>query len=248
MACVPVHRGFNSSLGYLSGAEDHVDQSVAASTCHGTGRECTDNATGGGCIDMWRDDRPAHGENGTYNDYVFTAEAERIIAAHPKSKPLFIYQAFQNVHGPYEVPQKYRDLFPPDESCSVPGGSHDCCTWTERSLHDCKVSSKEGVCKCPNDQLSFQPPSGFHCPPVSVSVRFAGGAIEHSHTSICIRFCSASHSLLLATSSREIRQTVVPCSSILNLSLFCVFGCYVNRVASAHETICSRCWQRWTTQ
>jgi hypothetical protein len=114
---------------------------------------------------MWRDERPAHGENGTYNDYVFTAEAERIIAAHPKSRPLFIYQAFQNVHGPYEVPQKFRALFPPDESCPTPGGSHDCCTWTDRSLHDCKVSSKEGVCKCPNDQLSFQPPSGFHCPP-----------------------------------------------------------------------------------
>ena len=59
-----------------------------------------DNATGGGCIDLWRDERPAHGENGTYNDYIFTAEAERIISTHPKTKPLFIYQAFQNVHGP----------------------------------------------------------------------------------------------------------------------------------------------------
>jgi hypothetical protein len=47
---------------------------------------------------MWRDERPAHGENGTYNDYAFVREAERIIDAHPKSKPLFIYQAFQNVH------------------------------------------------------------------------------------------------------------------------------------------------------
>jgi len=34
-ACIPIHRGFNSSYGYLSGAEDHVDQSVAYKLCGG---------------------------------------------------------------------------------------------------------------------------------------------------------------------------------------------------------------------
>ena len=74
------------------------------------------------------------------------------------------------MHGPYEVPQKFRALFPADESCPVPGGTQDCCAWTERGLHDCKVSSKEGICKCPNDQMAFQPP-GFNCPPGARNLR-----------------------------------------------------------------------------
>ena len=93
LACVPVHRGFNSSYGYLSGAEDHVDQSAATGICRNTPRKCSDAA--GGCIDLWRNERAAHGENGTYNDYAFVREFERIVAQHPKDRPLFVYQAFQ---------------------------------------------------------------------------------------------------------------------------------------------------------
>ena len=69
-------------------------------------RQCGDPGNGGGCVDLWRNTAPAFGENGTYNDYAFTHEAEQIIAAHPAHTPLFLYQAFQNVHGPYEVPAK----------------------------------------------------------------------------------------------------------------------------------------------
>ena len=76
----------------------------------------------------------------------------------------------RSVHGPYEVPQKFRALFPADKSCAVPGGTQDCCAWTERGLHDCKVASKEGICKCPNDQMAFQPP-GFNCPPGARNLR-----------------------------------------------------------------------------
>ena len=89
----------------------------------------------------------------------------RIIKQHPKSAPLFLYQAFQNVHGPYEVPDKYRKLFPPDVSCPTASKTQDCCTWTERSkTTDCKIVSKEGICKCPSASQPFQPVD-FSCPP-----------------------------------------------------------------------------------
>ena len=198
--------------------------------------DCATLSGAGGCVDLWRNTAPAWEENGTYNDYAFTREAEAIIAAHPHNHPLFLYQAFQNVHGPYEVPTKYRELFPPDESCQTQDGTlhyvglrcvscaciclsglqltltmlptlltlaslslaplpqgrtQDCCGWTElTNTHtslslaplpqgrtqdccgwteltnstDCKIASKEGICKCPNDELAFQPAT-LNCPP-----------------------------------------------------------------------------------
>ena len=108
---LPVHRGFQSSFGYLSGAEDHFDQ------------------TRDGYHDFWRDLAPAHGEIGgnisvcgnsttitstcRYGTYQYAAEAIKIIKAHDASaNPLFVYLAFGDMHGPVQAPQKYLDLFP----------------------------------------------------------------------------------------------------------------------------------------
>lgn len=160
--CVPYRRGFRGgSFGFLGGAEDHVDQTNAAGLCN-----CTESS--GGCVDLWRDERPATGENGTYNGYSFTDEAVRIIEHHNRTEPMFLFAAWQAVHGPYEVPSRFRALFPADASCPAgPAmGSPDCCGWTERSaLTPCNVASSEAVCKCPSEAMPFQPPSGMRCPP-----------------------------------------------------------------------------------
>jgi hypothetical protein len=72
-----------SSLGYLSGAEDHFAD--------------TRSAAGFAGVDFWRSFSPAYGENGSqpngmdYNPYKFTAQALMIINAHPASSPLFLY-------------------------------------------------------------------------------------------------------------------------------------------------------------
>ena len=50
-ANLPVNRGFNRSIGYLSGAEDHYTQTVGSN------------------VDLWQDDAPAYGKNGTYGGY-----------------------------------------------------------------------------------------------------------------------------------------------------------------------------------
>lgn len=64
MSCtahLPINRGFTSSFGYLSGAEDHFAD--------------TRSAAGFAGVDLWRSSEPAYGENGTqgggldYNTY-----------------------------------------------------------------------------------------------------------------------------------------------------------------------------------
>ena len=102
MSCtkhLPVNRGFSSSFGYLSGAEDHYDD------------------TRSGYVDLWRSSSAAFGENGSlpggydYNTYKFTREAVSIVEAHPAERPLFIYLAYQNVHGPTQAPDNYTALY-----------------------------------------------------------------------------------------------------------------------------------------
>ncbi|XP_055958305.1 arylsulfatase B [Patella vulgata] len=44
--------------------------------------------------------------------FFFADRAQQIIRKHDKEKPLFMYLAFQNPHGPVEVPKKYSDMYP----------------------------------------------------------------------------------------------------------------------------------------
>lgn len=68
-------------------------------------------------MDLWRSSSAAYGENGSlaggydYNTYKFTREAVSIVEAHPVERPLFIYLAYQNVHGPIQAPSNYTALY-----------------------------------------------------------------------------------------------------------------------------------------
>eukprot|EP01084_Bolivina_argentea_P207142 353483_1 len=100
---VPYGRGFTTSLGYLQGDEDHFTQNVT-NTNGPNGETCTG-------IDLWNTTNPAYGQNGTYGGYIYSKRAIEIINTHPTEKPLFLYLATQNCHGPLEVPQSYIDKF-----------------------------------------------------------------------------------------------------------------------------------------
>ena len=80
------------------------------------------NATALDSTDSWRLD----GFNGTYSAFIFAAEAQRVIRAHADTyaepdptkaggvtvnKPLYLYVAMQNVHGPIEVPIRFESLY-----------------------------------------------------------------------------------------------------------------------------------------
>lgn len=94
MGQTPGNRGFDSAFGYLNGMEDHYTQVF-------------DMLDG---VDLWEDQGPAYGKNGTYGGIMY---ATRIVDAIDRYQPsdgsLFAYAAFQNTHVPLQVPPEYVD-------------------------------------------------------------------------------------------------------------------------------------------
>ena len=95
---LPVNRGFDTSFGYLGGAEDHY----------------THKQNGG--IDFWNSTEPCHDYYGIYGDLIYNQIAMDIIndfsVNNTDNDRLFVYYALQVVHDPQEVPQEYLDLYP----------------------------------------------------------------------------------------------------------------------------------------
>eukprot|EP00054_Salpingoeca_dolichothecata_P018758 m.115719 g.115719 ORF g.115719 m.115719 type:complete len:581 (+) comp22999_c0_seq2:358-2100(+) len=85
----PTFRGFSSYMGYLQGAQDYYDHS--SDFRNGSGANLLPKCLG-----------PAVKNN--YSTNLYAKEANRVVMAHNKSQPLFLYMAFQSVHNPYDVP------------------------------------------------------------------------------------------------------------------------------------------------
>ncbi|CAH1251943.1 ARSJ [Branchiostoma lanceolatum] len=105
----PTYRGFDSYFGYLTGKDNYYDHTDDESNSKGE--------TGYKGLDLRNGTEPVWTENGTYSTELFATEAERIIASHDTSKPLFLYLPHQAVHSgnpdnPLQAPQKYIDKFP----------------------------------------------------------------------------------------------------------------------------------------
>ena len=81
----PHARGFKTSLGYLSGGEDHYTQIQRG------------NIFGGVGVDLYETDAPAYTHNGTYACYTYNDAILKTIAlAHNQPDvPLFLYIALQ---------------------------------------------------------------------------------------------------------------------------------------------------------
>jgi hypothetical protein len=84
----PKARGFDHHFGFLSGGQDHETQ---GEYCAATTRGAWTPGAVEPCIDLWRDDGPAYGENGTYSAFLYTHEALRNIGTHDLSTPMFMY-------------------------------------------------------------------------------------------------------------------------------------------------------------
>ncbi len=97
---IPVGRGFDSSFGYLSAANDYYNE--------------TDD---GPCnkvpiVDLWSSDKPGSDSNGTkYEEELFQDHLLDIVNNHDPSTPLFLYYAAHIVHKPYQVPDEYLKMF-----------------------------------------------------------------------------------------------------------------------------------------
>ena len=97
-AYLPVSRGFDTSSGFLYGMEDHMTE------------------TTGCAVDYWKNMAPDT-RNGTYDSYVYRDDLTDIIKKHDTSKPLFLYLPLHNVHGPFQAPQEWIDLYPEGSTC-----------------------------------------------------------------------------------------------------------------------------------
>jgi len=138
-SATPHGRGFDTSMGYLTAAEDHWTQALAnacpATSCPATAAYPANEAAayagfgnGSNVIDMWCTDRPCTGLNGTafhmgrngmvqgsltsFGDYQYAQEAIRIIKEHDTDIPMFFYVAFQCNHLPLEAPDSFIEMYP----------------------------------------------------------------------------------------------------------------------------------------
>lgn len=89
----PTRRGFDTFYGFYSGAEDHYTH-------------VQDHF-----LDFRDNDEIVREMNGTYSVNAFAKRAQQIAKSHNTSNPLFLYMAFQNVHGPVQAPKKYIDKY-----------------------------------------------------------------------------------------------------------------------------------------
>ena len=98
-AQVPASRGFDTSLAYLGGSEDHYTNTNGG--CGGCGLK----------TDLYLNHAPAFGRNGTeFSAYLWTQHTIDLIMSHDTSSPLFVYHAAQCAHAPNE-PDKFGELY-----------------------------------------------------------------------------------------------------------------------------------------
>lgn len=88
----PNARGFDHWYGHLQGALDYFTH------------------IRDGKLDWFRDGEVNHDEG--YTTFLVGNEAAKLIREQPKNKPLFLYVPFNAVHGPLEVPEKYKEPYP----------------------------------------------------------------------------------------------------------------------------------------
>lgn len=130
----PRGRGFDTSFGFLMGGEDHFtscqacpnqipapDYANHSISCPPSPFRCMVKCPQDGGVDLYRNDGPALGENGTYTAYLWAREAARVIEENDGS-PMFMYLALHNVHQPVEAPAEFLQRFPEE---NYEGQAHD---------------------------------------------------------------------------------------------------------------------------
>lgn len=113
-AHTPHGRGFDTHLGYFSGAEDHFTQRECWDVMCSQPNDGSPNGRNFTMTDLWLKDKPAYGMNGTYGDDMYTDFVLKQIAAHSVTTPMFYYVALQNNHEPLQAPEEYLAMFPDD--------------------------------------------------------------------------------------------------------------------------------------
>ncbi len=97
---LPINRGFDTSSGFLTGSEDHMNEM----------KDCA--------VDFWKNDG-FDKRNGTYDAYLYRNDLTDIISKHDPSQPFFLYLPLHNVHGPFQAPDEWLNLYAKNSTCEV---------------------------------------------------------------------------------------------------------------------------------
>ncbi|XP_076113883.1 arylsulfatase I-like [Mytilus galloprovincialis] len=90
----PVHRGFDSFLGFLNGGQDYYKHK----------KENT--------YDFWLNKTVYYPPKGEYSTKTFTRRAVDLFRQHKgKKNPMYLYLSYQAVHTPLQVPKKYERIY-----------------------------------------------------------------------------------------------------------------------------------------
>ena len=90
---LPTSRGFDTMSGFLNGGENHMNE---VNSC---------------LVDFWKGRAPDP-RNGTYDAYHYRDDLTDMITSHDTTKPFFLYLPLHNVHGPFQAPQEWLDIYP----------------------------------------------------------------------------------------------------------------------------------------
>uniref|UniRef100_A0A8C4RVQ4 Arylsulfatase B n=1 Tax=Erpetoichthys calabaricus TaxID=27687 RepID=A0A8C4RVQ4_ERPCA len=101
--CLPTRRGFDTYFGYLTGSEDYFSHERCVFITPLNVTRCA--------LDLRDGEEVAEEYNGTYSTELFVQRVLKIIANHNPQKPLFLYVAFQAVHSPLQVPERYLEQY-----------------------------------------------------------------------------------------------------------------------------------------
>ncbi|XP_077991176.1 arylsulfatase B-like [Glandiceps talaboti] len=91
----PNGRGFDHFYGFYNAAEDYFTHTKGPN----------------GYLDLREDLIPDWSNDGVYSSKLFGRKAAKYIEKHDKTLPMFLYLAFQSVHGPLQVPEKYIRMY-----------------------------------------------------------------------------------------------------------------------------------------
>ncbi|XP_041665985.1 arylsulfatase B [Cheilinus undulatus] len=103
--CLPTRRGFDTFFGYLLGSEDYFSHTrcVDIPTQNQNEHRCA--------FDLRDGEEVATGYEGVYSTELFSKKAADIIEKQDSDKPFFLYLAFQAVHDPLQVPNRYLEPY-----------------------------------------------------------------------------------------------------------------------------------------
>ena len=97
---LPINRGFDTSSGFLAGSEDHMNEQK-------------------GCVvDFWKNNG-FDPRNGTYDAYIYRNDLTTIVSNHEQRKPFFLYLPLHNVHGPFQAPDEWLDIYSENSTCAL---------------------------------------------------------------------------------------------------------------------------------